>query len=46
MMLFYLKIKEELKQLGNLKRKTSKGKGKAHLEDAKSRISLLLDLDE
>ncbi len=36
----------KLYKLINLKRKTSKGKGKAHLEDAKSRISLLLDLDE
>ena len=36
----------KLYKLINLKRKTSKGKGKAHLEDAKSRISSLLDLDE
>ena len=36
----------KLYKLVNIKRKTAKDMGKAHLEDAKSRISLLLDLDE
>ncbi len=36
----------KLYKLINIKRKTAKDMGKAHLEDAKSRISLLLDLDE
>ena len=35
-----------LYKLINVKRKTAKGMGKAHLEDAKSRISLLLELDD
>jgi len=36
----------KLYKLINIKRKTAKDMGKAHLEDAKSRISLLLDLDD
>ena len=36
----------KLYKLINIKRKTAKDMGKAHLEDAKSRISFLLDLDE
>jgi hypothetical protein len=35
-----------LYKLINVKRKTAKGMGKAHLEDAKSRISSLLGLDD
>ena len=37
---------KSLYQLVNRKRKTASGMGKAHLEDAKSSIAQLLDLDD